>query len=83
MDPYEILGVSRDASARDVKKAYRKLAMKWHPDKCPDDPTAEEKFKNVSAAYVGGTPLQHLRLIFHGAYVRMFALTTILGDSIG
>lgn len=50
-DYYEVLGVSRDASADDLKKAYRKLAVKYHPDKNPDDKTAEEKFKEVSEAY--------------------------------
>lgn len=50
-DYYEILGVSRDASARDIKAAYRQLAVKYHPDRNPDDPDAEEKFKEASEAY--------------------------------
>jgi len=50
-DYYEVLGVNRDASDEDIKKAYRKLAMKFHPDRNPDDKTAEEKFKEVKEAY--------------------------------
>lgn len=50
-DLYETLGVSRDASADELKKAYRKLAVKYHPDKNPDDKVAEAKFKEISSAY--------------------------------
>ncbi len=50
-DYYEVLGVSRDATTEDLKKAYRKLAVKYHPDKNPGDKSAEEKFKEVSEAY--------------------------------
>ncbi len=50
-DYYEVLGVSRDAEAQEIKKAYRKLAMKYHPDKNPDDPEAEERFKEIGEAY--------------------------------
>lgn len=50
-DYYEILGVARDASKADLKKAYRKLAIQFHPDKNPDNKEAEEKFKEASEAY--------------------------------
>jgi molecular chaperone DnaJ len=50
-DYYQILGVSRDASQEDIKKAYRKLAIKYHPDKTGNDPEAEKKFKAASEAY--------------------------------
>ncbi len=50
-DYYEVLGVGRDASVDDVKKAYRKLALKYHPDKNPGDKESEEKFKEATEAY--------------------------------
>ena len=50
-DYYEILGVARDASEADVKKAYRRLAMKHHPDRNPDKPEAEAQFKEAKEAY--------------------------------
>lgn len=50
-DYYEILGVSRDASSDDLKKAYRRLAVKYHPDKNPGDKAAEEMFKEAAEAY--------------------------------
>jgi DnaJ-class molecular chaperone len=50
-DPYEILGVKRDAAQKDIQSAYRKLAKKLHPDLNPGDKQAEEKFKQISAAY--------------------------------
>ena len=50
-DYYSVLGVKNDASEDQVKKAYRKLALKYHPDKNPDNPEAESKFKEVSEAY--------------------------------
>ena len=50
-DYYEILGVGKDADAGEIKKAYRKLAIKHHPDKNPDDPTAAERFREATEAY--------------------------------
>lgn len=50
-DYYKLLGVERNASSTDIKKAYRKLAVKYHPDKNPDDKEAEERFKEISDAY--------------------------------
>ncbi len=50
-DYYEVLGVNRDASEEEIKKAYRKLAMKHHPDRNPDNPKSEELFKEAKEAY--------------------------------
>jgi molecular chaperone DnaJ len=50
-DYYEVLGIERNASEAEIKKAYRKLAIKYHPDKNPDDKTAEDKFKEAAEAY--------------------------------
>jgi curved DNA-binding protein len=50
-DYYQILGIDKKASLDDIKKAYRKLALKWHPDKNPNNKAAEEKFKKISEAY--------------------------------
>ena len=50
-DPYETLGVSRSAAVEEIKTSYRKLAMKYHPDRTPGDAAAEESFKEISQAY--------------------------------
>src|SRR5512137_2269527 len=50
-DYYETLGIEKNASEEDIKKAYRRLAMKYHPDKNPGDKTAEEKFRETTEAY--------------------------------
>src|SRR3972149_2793098 len=51
MNPYEVLGVDRKARLSDIKKAYRKLARKYHPDLNPGDKRAEDRFKAISEAY--------------------------------
>ena len=50
-DPYQVLGIQRGASDEEIKKAYRAQCKRWHPDLNPNDPTAEEHFKEVQAAY--------------------------------
>ena len=50
-DPYKVLGVSPDATDEEIKKAYRKLAMKYHPDRNPDDPEAAKMMQKINAAY--------------------------------
>ncbi|MBD0416049.1 DnaJ C-terminal domain-containing protein [Oryzicola mucosus] len=50
-DPYQVLGVAKDASAKDIKSAFRKLAKKYHPDQNPDDPSANDRFAAANQAY--------------------------------
>lgn len=61
-DHYAVLGVKADASPEDIKRAYRRLAMETHPDRHPDDPAAEERFRKISTAYsVLSDPVQRAR----------------------
>src|SRR5207248_11802893 len=50
-DYYEVLGIQREATVDDIKKAFRRLAVKYHPDKNPNDSTSEERFKEAAEAY--------------------------------
>ena len=50
-DYYDILGIAKNAAAKDIKRSYRELAVKYHPDHNPGDTAAEEKFKEISEAY--------------------------------
>ena len=59
-DYYEVLGVSQSASGAELKKSFKKLAMKYHPDRNPDDPKADEKFKEAAEAYEILSDPQHM-----------------------
>jgi len=63
MNPYTVLGVSPMATEQEVRKAYRRLCLECHPDRNPDDPRAEERFKEVSVAY-GILSSQEKRQVF-------------------
>ena len=65
MDPYQVLGVSRSASDEEIKKAYRKKAIQYHPDKNPGDKEAEEKFKEAAEAYEKGCRIQQQKQLSH------------------
>ena len=61
-DYYEVLGIDKNADASAIKKAYRKLAKKYHPDTNKDDPNAEQKFKEVTSASTSRPPRKWLPL---------------------
>src|SRR5690606_21736920 len=95
-DPYEVLGVARNASADEIKKAYRKLAIKYHPDKNPGDKAAEEQFKEAANAYeILGDPEKKARFDrfghagagggggFHGGGMNMDDIFSQFGDIFG
>ena len=63
-DPYKILGVSRDASDEEIKRAYRQLAKKYHPDRNPGDTEAAKKMQQVNAAYEQIKNINHLRITY-------------------
>jgi len=67
-DYYKILGIQRSATDRDIKKAFRKLALKYHPDKNKDDPSAEKKFMEISK----GLFLVHLFDVYWIKYCILF-----------
>tara|TARA_B100000287_G_scaffold382647_1_gene387909 strand:+ start:1004 stop:1957 length:954 start_codon:yes stop_codon:yes gene_type:complete len=78
-DPYRVLGVSKDASDAEIKRAYRKLARQYHPDRNPGDAAAEERFKSIQSAYDGiGTAearsnhdqQKRMEEMFHGGRAR-------------
>ena len=78
-DYYDILGVDRSAQGDKLKKAYRKLAMKYHPDRNPDDSSASEKFKETTEAYeVLSDLLQTHLMMFSVIFSEIFSEGEIL-----
>jgi DnaJ-class molecular chaperone len=65
-DPYKVLGVDSSASDREIKKAFRALALQYHPDRNPDDPEAEDKFKEAQAAYALLSDPEQRQMYEHG-----------------
>jgi uncharacterized membrane protein YgcG len=76
-DYYEVLGVGNSTENKEIKKAYRRIAMKYHPDRNPDDPQADEKFKEATEAYevvISVIFLAMYSVIFLGAQVEAAAV---------
>ena len=65
MDPYKTLGLRQDAAEKDIRKAYRRLAMRHHPDRNPDDPRAAERFKQVQSAYEILMDIKKKKIVFN------------------
>ncbi len=72
-DYYDVLGVSKGVSDSELKKAYRKQAMKYHPDRNPDDPSAAEKFKEATEAYEVLLVLAEIQLMHLTIFSEIFS----------
>src|SRR5216684_2727989 len=83
-DYYKILGVSKDASEKDIKQAYRKLARKYHPDVNPDNKEAEEKFKEINEANeVLSDPEKRQKYDEMSSYYQQYGRTPGAGEPAG
>ena len=82
-DFYDVLGVGKDASPDQLKSAYRKLAVKYHPDKNPGDKIAEDKFKEASEAYGILSDKEKTELIFKPGFSTADNVTEISGRGVG
>ena len=81
-DYYDVLGVNKNASPEELKSAYRKLAVKYHPDKNPGDKTAEDKFKEASEAYGISqiNPKKKIMIILVMPLLKMVVVKEVLVD---
>ena len=69
MNYYEVLGVSKNATKEEIKKAYRNLAFKYHPDRNPDNPAAEDVFKRTTDKEIHSSIMQNSPIYRKGCYV--------------